>query len=254
MAEARSGTRREGARTRVRAAAADAIHLRPPAPVGAHAVGAAPGASPVAGGDFGSLRRTQHSRARASASLPPMAVADSERAAPWRTHTVFNQPPPLEGVDVFSSNVPLVEGVEREGAGWVRERAAELGRLIGGEPQQSWGRLANENRPVLRTHDRYGNRIDEVEFHPAWHKLMKMGVEHELHSLPWTSTRPCAHAARAGLYMTAMQAEAGFCCPITMTFAVVPALRAQPELAAHWEPPVTANSYDPRLIAASAKS
>ena len=182
-----------------------------------------------------------------------MAVADWKGAAPWHTHTVFNQPPPLEGVDVFSSNVPLVEGVEREGAGWVRERAAELGRLVGGEPQQSWGRLANENKPVLRTHDRYGHRIDEVEFHPAWHKLMKMGVEHELHSLPWTSERPCAHAARAGLYMTAMQAEAGFCCPITMTFAVVPALRAQPELAAEWEPLVTATSYDPRLIPASEK-
>ena len=182
-----------------------------------------------------------------------MAVADSERAAPWRTHTVFNQPPPLEGVDVFSSNVPLVEGVEREGAGWVSERASELGRLVGGEPQQSWGPLANENKPVLHTHDRYGHRIDEVEFHPAWHKLMKMGVEHELHSLPWTSTRPCAHAARAGLYMTAMQAEAGFCCPITMTFAVVPALRAQPELAAEWEPLVTDTSYDPRLIPANEK-
>jgi putative acyl-CoA dehydrogenase len=182
-----------------------------------------------------------------------MAVADSERGAPWRTHTVFNQPPPLEGVDVFSSNVPLVEGIEREGAGWVSERAAQLGRFVGGEPQQSWGRLANENRPVLRTHDRYGHRIDEVEFHPAWHKLMKMGVEHELHSLPWTSERPCAHAARAGLYMTAMQAEAGFCCPITMTFAVVPALRAQPELAAEWEPLVTDTSYDPRLIPANEK-
>jgi putative acyl-CoA dehydrogenase len=173
--------------------------------------------------------------------------------APWQTHTVFNQVPPLEGVNVFSSNVALVEAVEREGAGWVRERAAALGRLVGGEPQQSWGRLANENRPVLRTHDRYGNRIDEVEFHPAWHKLMKMGVEHELHSLPWTSEEPFAHTARAALYMTAIQAEAGFACPITMTFAVVPALRAQPELAAEWEPLVTATTYDPRLISASEK-
>ena len=160
----------------------------------------------------------------------------SHEDAPWQTHTVFNQAPPLEGVDVFSSNLPLVEAVEREGAGWVRERASALGRLVGGEPQQLWGRLANENKPVLRTHDRYGNRIDEVEFHPAWHKLMKMGVEHELHSLPWTSEEPFAHTARAALYMTAMQAEAGFACPITMTFAVVPALRAQPELAAEWEP------------------
>jgi putative acyl-CoA dehydrogenase len=173
-----------------------------------------------------------------------------DSAAPWQTHTVFNQVPPLDGVDVFSSNVPLVEALEREGAGWVGERAAALGRFVGGEPQQQWGRLANENRPVLRTHDRYGHRIDEVEFHPAWHSLMAMGVENELHSLPWTSTEPAVHAARAALYMTAMQAEAGFACPITMTFAVVPALRAQPDLAAEWEPLVTARTYDPRLIRA----
>ena len=171
----------------------------------------------------------------------------------WRTHEVFNQPPPLEGVDVFASNVPLVEAVQREGAGWVSERASALGRLVGGEPQQEWGRLANENKPLLRTHDRYGNRIDEVEFHPAWHKLMALGVEHELHSLPWTSEEPFAHTARAAMYMTAIQAEAGFACPITMTFAVVPALRAQPELAAEWEPLITATTYDPRLISAAEK-
>ena len=173
--------------------------------------------------------------------------------APWQTHSVANQPPPLEGVDVFSSNLPLVEAIEREGAGWIAERASALGRFVGGEPQQVWGRLANENKPVLHTFDRYGNRIDEVEFHPAWHNLMKMGVEHELHSLPWTSDEPFAHTARAALYMTAMQAEAGFACPITMTFAVTPALRAQPELAAEWEPLVTATTYDPRLISAAEK-
>jgi putative acyl-CoA dehydrogenase len=175
--------------------------------------------------------------------------------APWQTHEVFNQVPPLQDVDVFSSNLPLVEAVRREGAGWVTERAAELGRFVGadGGPQQEWGRLANENKPILRTFDRYGHRIDEVEFHPAWHQLMKMGVEHELHSLPWSSDEPFAHTARAALYMTAMQAEAGFCCPITMTFAVVPALRATPELAAEWEPLVTATTYDPRLIPASEK-
>jgi putative acyl-CoA dehydrogenase len=175
--------------------------------------------------------------------------------APWQTHTVFNQVPPPGDVDVFSSNLPLVEAVEREGAGWVRERAAVLGRFVGavGGPQQEWGRLANENKPVLRTFDRYGHRIDEVEFHPAWHQLMQMGIENELHSLPWTSEEPYPHTARAALYMTAMQAEAGFCCPITMTFAVVPALRAQPELAAEWEPLVTATTYDPRLIPAAEK-
>ncbi len=175
--------------------------------------------------------------------------------APWQTHTVFNQAPPLVDVDVFATNLPLVEAVRREGADWVTERASALGRFVGaaGGPQQEWGRLANENKPVLHTFDRYGHRIDEVEFHPAWHQLMKMGVEHQLHSLPWRSDEPFAHTARAALYMTAMQAEAGFCCPITMTFAVVPALRAQPELAAEWEPLVTASTYDPRLIPASEK-
>jgi putative acyl-CoA dehydrogenase len=185
--------------------------------------------------------------------MATVSQAAGEDTAPWRTHTVFNQPPPLEGIDVFSSNVPLVEAVQREGAGWIAERASALGRFVGGEPQQQWGRLANENKPTLRTFDRYGNRIDEVEFHPAWHSLMQMGVEHELHSLPWTSEEPAAHTARAALYVTAMQAEAGFACPITMTFAVVPALRAQPELAAEWEPLVTSTSYDPRLIPASEK-
>jgi putative acyl-CoA dehydrogenase len=173
----------------------------------------------------------------------------------WQTHEVFNQTPPLVDVDVFSTNLPLVEALAREGGGWVSERAAALGRFVGaaGGPQELWGRQANENKPVLHTHDRYGHRIDEVEFHPAWHSLMKMGVEHELHSLPWTSSEAGAHVARAGLYMTAMQAEAGFACPITMTFAVVPALRATPALAAEWEPLLTATSYDPRLVPAAQK-
>ncbi len=184
-----------------------------------------------------------------ASTLPQPAVGE----APWKTHKVFNQAPPMDGVNVFTSNTALVEGVQREGAGWVLERASALGRLIGGEPQQQWGRLANENKPVLRTFDRYGERIDEVEFHPAWHKLMQLGVEHELHSLPWTSQEPFAHTARAALYMTAMQAEAGYACPITMTFAVVPALRAQPELAAEWEPLLTATTYDGRLIPVTEK-
>src|SRR2546423_909802 len=113
-------------------------------------------------------------------------------------------------------------------------------------------RPAREPRfPALaapRAFGRYGNRIDEVEFRPAWHKLMAMGVEHELPSLPWTSEEPARHAARAAMYMTAMQAEAGFCCPITMPFAVVPALRATPELAAEWEPRLMARTYEPRLL------
>ena len=139
---------------------------------------------------------------------------------------VFNQAPPLEDVDVFSSNLPLVEALEREGArmGARARRGARTARRR--RAAAALGAEANENKPVLHTHDRYGNRIDEVEFHPAWHELMRIGVEHELHSLPWTSAEPGAHVARAALYMTAIQAEAGFACPITMTYAVMPALRA----------------------------
>ena len=120
--------------------------------------------------------------------------------APWQTHEVFNQVPPLGDVDVFSSNLPLVEAVRARGRRLgqrARGRARAL-RRRGGGPQQQWGRLANENKPVLRTFDRYGHRIDEVEFHPAWHQLMKMGVEHELHSLPWTSDEPFAHTRARG--------------------------------------------------------
>ncbi len=181
----------------------------------------------------------------------PQSTGDA--ATPFKTHEVFNQVPPIGDIDVFSTNRPLVEATQREGAGWVLDRAAELGRFVGGAPQQEWGRQANENPPVLRTFDRYGHRIDEVEFHPAWHQLMRMGVENELHSLPWTSSEPAPHAARAALYMTAMQAEAGYACPITMTFAVVPALRAQPELAAEWEPLLMSTSYDGHLIPAGEK-
>ncbi|HEX2016067.1 MAG TPA: acyl-CoA dehydrogenase family protein [Solirubrobacteraceae bacterium] len=168
------------------------------------------------------------------------------------THEVLNQVPALEGCNLFSSHSALVEATEREGGGWVADRASELGELVGGEPM-AWGFQANENPPRLHTHDRFGHRLDEVEFHPAWHQLMRMGVTHELHSLPWTEARSGAHVARAALYMTAIQAEAGFACPITMTFAAVPALRAQPELAAEWEPLLTATSYDPRLVPAAEK-
>ncbi|MGI8803389.1 MAG: acyl-CoA dehydrogenase family protein [Solirubrobacteraceae bacterium] len=160
---------------------------------------------------------------------------------------VFNQAPPLEGIDMFSTNRPLVEATLRAGAGWALERAARLGRRVGGEPLR-WGFQANANPPRLETHDRYGHRIDEVEFHPAWHELMRLGVSEELHALPWRTTEPAGHSARAALYMTAIQAEAGFGCPITMTYAAVPALRAEADLAAQWEPLLTSTDYDPRPI------
>ena len=147
----------------------------------------------------------------------------------------------------------LREALEREGAGWARERLRAAGAFWGGEPMR-WGVEANEHPPVLHTHDRFGHRRDEVEFHPAWHALMRAGIEQELHALPWRTDQPGAHVARAATYVCSGQAEAGFGCPITMTFAAVPALRMQPEVAAEWVPRLTATSYDPELAAAEKPS
>jgi putative acyl-CoA dehydrogenase len=168
------------------------------------------------------------------------------------THDVLNQPPPLQGRNLFDDDPALQEALAREGAGWAHERLRDEGAFWGGEPVR-WGFAANENPPVLHTHDRYGHRRDEVEFHPAWHELMRAGVEHELHALPWRTDRPGAHVARAAAYVCAIQAEAGFACPITMTFAAVPALRAQPDLAAEWVERLTATAYDAELKAPSEK-
>ena len=162
------------------------------------------------------------------------------------THEVTNQTPPLENRNLFDDHAALGEALEREGGGWAVSRAREVGGAWGGDPLR-WGFEANENPPRLKAFDRYGHRIDEVEFHRAWHDLMGLAVSHELHSLPWTSPEAGAHVARTALYMTAVQAEGGFACPITMTFAAVPALRLAPALAAEWEPRLTSTSYDPVL-------
>jgi len=165
---------------------------------------------------------------------------------PNTTHEVLNQVPPLENRNLFEDHAALQEALEREGGGWARERLRAAGAFWGGEPMR-WGVEANEHPPVLHTHDRFGHRRDEVEFHPAWHALMQAGVEQELHALPWRTDQPGAHVARAATYVCSGQAEAGFGCPITMTFAAVPALRTQPDLAAEWVPRLTAATYDPEL-------
>ena len=172
---------------------------------------------------------------------------------PTTTHEVLNQVPPLEGRNLFADHAALQEALEREGGGWARERLHAAGAFWGGEPMR-WGVEANEHPPVLHTHDRFGHRRDEVEFHPAWHALMRAGVEQELHALPWRTDQPGAHVARAATYVCSGQAEAGFGCPITMTFAAVPALRTQPDLAAEWVPRLTATTYDPDLKPAAEKA
>jgi putative acyl-CoA dehydrogenase len=173
-------------------------------------------------------------------------------SAPRQTHEVFNQAPLFEGIDLYSSNVALVEAVQREGAGWVTDEAREVGAFAGSAEAIELGRLANENVPVLRTHDRFGNRIDQVDYHPAYHRFMATSISHGLHSIPWEE-RPGAHAARAAMFMTMSQAEGGHGCPISMTCAAVPTLRKQPELAAEWEPRLLSRAYDARHVPAAEK-
>jgi putative acyl-CoA dehydrogenase len=159
------------------------------------------------------------------------------------THEVANQPPPLAGYDA-SDDPALLDALHREGAGWAEPGLRELGRLAGSERAQENGRLANEYPPKLRTHDRYGYRVDEVEFHPAWHDLMTVAVGRGLHATPWQDGRSGAHVARAaGLYVWG-QAEAGHLCPISMTYAIVPALRHAPGLADAYEPLLASRDYD----------
>ncbi len=161
--------------------------------------------------------------------------------------TATNQPPPLVDYNLFAADLPLREALEREGGSWAQDMVSELGRLAGTEEAIAWGFQANSNPPQLHTHDRFGNRIDEVEFHPAWHRLMEVAISHGLHALPWRETRPGAHAARAAAFYVWSQVEGGHGCPVSMTYAALPALRNQPELAARWEPLMTSIDYDPGL-------
>jgi len=170
------------------------------------------------------------------------------------THEIFNQVPPLTNYNLFLSDSTLLNAVEREGAGWAREQISELGRLLGAEEAQRWGFEANENEPVLHTHDRYGNRRDEVVFHPSWHSLMQTSVLHKIHSLPWLEPRKGAQVARAALMMLAAQNELGHTCPISMTFSGVAALRAEPDLSRDWEPKILSSVYDSRFRPMQEKS
>ena len=164
-----------------------------------------------------------------------------------------NQPPPLEGYDLFSENRPLVEALRREGGSARENECVAFGRLCGAEPLEL-GRLANEHTPTLKAFDRFGERVDEVEFHPAWHELMRVGVEGGAHAFPWADPEPAAHVARATRFMTLSYAEAGVGCPLSMTYSVLPALRADDGLAAEWMPGLTSREYEPGLRVPSGKA
>nr|MDQ2736335.1 DNA alkylation response protein [Pseudomonadota bacterium] len=170
------------------------------------------------------------------------------------THRVENQVPALGAYNAFLSDAALSEAVQREGGGWASRQLAEFGALAGGEMMEL-GFTANENKPRLHAFDCTGTRIDEVEFHPSYHRLMQLGMQHGTHAFAWRHAEtPGAHVARAALFFMHYQAESGTCCPLTMTHAVVPALRRNAALSAQWLPRLTSLEYDPRSLPASEKT
>ena len=167
------------------------------------------------------------------------------------THVVTNQVPPLTDCNPATAPV-LIEAMIREGGGWGLDEVTELGALSGGATAQRWGDLADRNVPVLHTHDRYGHRIDEIEYDPAYHELMRIAIGHGLHAAPWADDRPGAHVVRAAK-MGVWTPEPGHVCPVSMTYAVVPALRHNADLAEVYEPLLTSRAYDPELTIPSTK-
>jgi putative acyl-CoA dehydrogenase len=160
------------------------------------------------------------------------------------THDVLNQVPPLLDYNVFDSDRALSEALEREGGGWGVDRARDLGAMAGSEEAQEHSRRAERNQPRLITHDRWGNRVDRVDLDPSWHWLLRVAIEREIAGLPWRDPQPGAHVVRASLFLLWSQVSSGVMCPVSMTYAAVPALRAQPEVAAEWEPQLVKPDYD----------
>ena len=171
-------------------------------------------------------------------------------ASPHLTHAVTNQPPPLVDYDVFSTDAALSEAVARYDGSHALPELSGLGQLAGSALAQGWGEDANRYPPVLHTHDRYGHRVDEVDYHPAYHQLLSTAVSHGLHAAPWADDRPGAHVVRAAGFYVWSQTDAGHGCPVSMTYAAVPALRApgvDPGLADAWVSRLTARTYDGEL-------
>ncbi|HEY1042480.1 MAG TPA: isovaleryl-CoA dehydrogenase [Telluria sp.] len=169
--------------------------------------------------------------------------------SPFDTHAPVNLPQPFEGVNLFTCDAALREAVEREGAGWAAGDLAALGARLGEPATLELGRLANANPPRLVQYDRAGRRIDELEFHPAWHTLMQMMIEQGVHASPWEGGQQGRQVARAARFFLFGQVENGSQCPVTMTYACVPALRhAAPALAEHWLPRILSRRYDPRSL------
>jgi putative acyl-CoA dehydrogenase len=166
---------------------------------------------------------------------------------------VLNQTPRLQPVNLFDIDLALREAIEREGGGWGAERAHEAGAVAGSVAALEHGRRAERNEPVLHTHDRYGNRIDEVELDPSWHWMLRGAIERGMAGLPWRDPQPGAHVVRGALFTLWSNINDGVMCPVSMTYAAVPALRdGAPALAAEWEPRLTSTDYDSGALAGMA--
>ena len=166
----------------------------------------------------------------------------------FATHEVENQPVALRDYNVWEGDAALREAVEREGGRWAADHLDEYGALAGGRLVDV-GYTANENKPKLRSFDRYGRRIDEVEFHPAYHELMTEAMRYGMNGFAWrNANRAGAHVARAAVMYIGSQADAGVGCPMSMTYAAIPALRHSPALAEKWIPKLISTEYDPRSI------
>ncbi len=168
------------------------------------------------------------------------------------THEVLNQSAPLENTNLYETNAALRDALAfnlpRERLAYARQRLGNLGAVLGARDTLALADAANRNPPVLKTHDRQGRRRDEVEFHPAWHQLMALALRHGLHSSPWAEPGPGAHVERAAAYLLYSEIENGTQCPVTMTYGSVPALKANPGLAAHWLPRIYSRGQDAALI------
>ncbi len=170
-----------------------------------------------------------------------------------QTHSVENQPPALENYNLYAEDRALQAAVAREGATWAEQDITRFGAECGLPERIELGFAANANKPQLTTHDRFGHRIDQIDFHPSYHQLMDIAISEGLHASPWAAPKPGAHVARASKYYMHTQVEAAHGCPITMTFAAIPALQHQPELLEQFGPKIMANHYDSRNVPDSMK-
>lgn len=175
--------------------------------------------------------------------MPVTAIAEGTA-----THEVLNQVPPLENYNAYIGDTVLLEAVRREGAAWAEEKLGAFGATVSTFVVQELARLANRHTPELRTHDRQGHRIDFVEYHPAYHELMRIAFGAGVHSLAWTDSRPGSHVARAALSYLWNQAENGTACPTGMNYSALPAIAAVPSLGETWAPAINATAYDPRPV------